>query len=106
MKTLARFAVGLAIAASSIVAAPPVAGAHVTGPTTATTRPHDCDDLVQASRRRDHHPHDHDDCGPPPIVPEVPMIALLPLTGAGVAAVAFGVGRRRGRTIAHGMPAS
>ncbi len=90
------------------VVSPTLAGAATTPPSVASETPvvrssHDCDDLAAARAREKHHHHHqhhhHDECGPPPTVPEVPLTALLPLTGAGITAVAFVVTRRRHRLI-------
>ena len=108
-----RFGVALTISAVAVVS-PTLAGATTSPPAPTSETPvvrtiRDCDDLVAAARARDrrhhhhhHHHHHHDDddeCGPPPTVPEVPLIALLPLTGAGITAVAFVVTRRQHRLI-------
>ncbi len=100
------FGVALTISAAAVVS-PTLAGAATSPPAPANETPvvrtiRDCDDLVAArarDRRHHHHHHHHDDdeCGPPPTVPEVPLNALLPLTGAGITAVAFVVTRRRHR---------
>ena len=102
--------VALTISAAAVVS-PTLAGATTSPPTPASGTPvvrtsRDCDDLaaVRARDRRHHHHHHHhhdDECGPPPTVPEVPFTALLPLTGAGITAVAFVVTRRR-----HGLASS
>ena len=106
-----RLGVALTISAAAVVS-PTLAGATTSPPAPVSETPvvrtiRDCDDLV-AARARDrrhhhhhhhHHHHDDDECGPPPTVPEVPLIALLPLTGAGITAVAFVVTRRHHRLV-------
>ena len=97
--------IALTISAAAVVS-PTLAGATTNPPDPPSETPvvrtiHDCDDLAAArapDRRHHHHHHHHDDeCGPPPTVPEVPLTALLPLTGAGITAVASVVTRRRHR---------
>ena len=94
----------LAVALSLAVGG--VAGATEVGPPP-TSRPHlKCDDerrfeTSSRGRRRHHHHHGHhhhhddDECGPLPVVPEVPLPMILPLSAAGIAGVVLTVHRRR-----------
>ncbi len=107
MKRFLRLVGAAVVAGSPFVLVVPVAGAQVQpAPSASASERHrvHCEDLVGASSRSDHdqqdgpdRDHDADDeCGPPPMVPEVPVAVLLPLTGGAIAAVTYGIRRRQG----------